>query len=91
MMTVDSTSTNPNTNPIDSVEKYLPEPQYLKAVLKLDDDVCTAWLNAIQMAIKMLIDHCTFILGETPHKIKLIILVNLSSKPGKLPLANSKN
>jgi hypothetical protein len=42
MMTVDSTSTKPYTNPKDSVEKYLLEPQSLKAVLKLDDDVCTA-------------------------------------------------
>jgi hypothetical protein len=49
MMTVAITSTNPHSNPVDSVEKYLPEPQSLKAVLKLDDNVCTAWLHAIWM------------------------------------------
>ncbi len=48
MMTVDSTSTNLHTNPMDSVEKYLPEPQSLKAVLILDDHVCTAWLCQLQ-------------------------------------------
>jgi hypothetical protein len=74
MMTVDSTSTNPHTNPMDSVEKYLPEPQSFKAVLKLDVDVCTAWLHAIRMEIKNLINHRTFsILGKTPHKNELII------------------
>ena len=36
MMAVDSTSTNPHTNPMDSVEKYLPESQSLEAVLKLE-------------------------------------------------------
>jgi hypothetical protein len=36
MMTFDSTSTNPHTNPMDSVEKYLPESQSLEAVLKLE-------------------------------------------------------
>jgi hypothetical protein len=30
MMTVDNTSSNPHTNPMDSVEKYLPEPQSFK-------------------------------------------------------------
>jgi hypothetical protein len=80
MMTVDSTSTNPHTNPMDSVEKYLPEPQSLKAVLILDDHVCTAWLHVIRMEIKNLIDHCTFILGTTPHKKKLIIPVKLVLK-----------
>jgi hypothetical protein len=49
MTTVDSTSTNLHTNPMDSVEKYLPEPQSLKAVLNLDDNVCTTWLHAICM------------------------------------------
>jgi hypothetical protein len=65
---------------MDSVEKYLPEPQSLKAVLKLDDDVCTAWLHAICMEIKNLIDHRTFIFGKTPHKNKLIIAVKLVLK-----------
>jgi hypothetical protein len=65
---------------MDSVEKYLPEPQSLKAVLKLDDNVCIAWLHAIRMEIKNLIDHCTFILGETPHKNEVIIPVKLVLK-----------
>jgi hypothetical protein len=80
MMTVENTSPNPHTNPMDSVEKYLPEPPSLKAVLKLDDDVCTAWLHAIRMEIKNLIDHGTFILGKTPHKNELIIPVKLVLK-----------
>jgi hypothetical protein len=33
------------------------------------------------MEIKNLIDHCTFILGETPHKNELIIPVKLVLKP----------
>jgi hypothetical protein len=57
MMAVDNTSPNPHTNPMNFVEKYLPEPQSLQAVLKLDDNVCTAWLHAIRMKIKNLIDH----------------------------------
>ena len=80
MMTVENTSPTPHTNPMDSVEKYLPEPQSLKAVLKLDDNVCIAWLHAIRMEIKNLIDHCTFILGETPHKNEVIIPVKLVLK-----------
>ena len=75
MMTVENASPNPHTNPMDSVEKYLPEPQSLEAVLKLDDNVCTAWLHAICMEIKNLIDHHTFILGKTSHKNELIIPV----------------
>ncbi len=77
MMTVDN---NPHTKPMDSVEKYLPEPHSLKAVLKLDDNVRTAWLHAIRMEIKNLIDHRTFILGETPHKNELIIPIKLVLK-----------
>jgi hypothetical protein len=80
MMTVDNTSPYPHTNPMDSVEKYLPEPQSLVAVLKLDDNVCTAWLHAFRMEIKNLINHCTFILGKTPHKNKLLIPVELVLK-----------
>jgi hypothetical protein len=80
MMTVKQTSPTPHTYPMDSVEKYLPEPQSLKAVLKLDDDVRTAWLHAICMEIKNLIDHRTFVLGETLHKNELIIPVKLVLK-----------
>ncbi|KAI2490956.1 hypothetical protein MHU86_23615 [Fragilaria crotonensis] len=82
MMTIDnSPSNNSQANPIESVDKYLPEPQSLKAVLKLDDNVRNAWLHAIKMEIKNLIDHDTFIiLGQTPHKDELIIPVKLVLK-----------
>ena len=80
MMAVDSTSTNPHTTLMDSVEKYLPEPQSLKAALKHDDNKCTAWLHAIRIEIKNLIDHCTFFLGKAPHKKELIIPVKLVLK-----------
>jgi hypothetical protein len=70
------TISNPNDLPSeDSVDRYLPEPQSLKAVLKLDDDVRAAWLHAIRMEIKNLIDHDTFILGKQPHKDELTIPV----------------
>ena len=62
------------------VDKYLPEPQSLKAVLKLDDDVRSAWLHAIRMEVKNLIDHDTFTLGEQPRKDELIIPVKLVLK-----------
>ncbi|KAI2495763.1 hypothetical protein MHU86_18738 [Fragilaria crotonensis] len=81
MMTIDnSPSNNPQANPQEPVDKYLPEPQSLKAVLKLDDNVRNAWLHAIKMEIKNLIDHDTFILGQTPHKDELIIPVKLVLK-----------
>jgi hypothetical protein len=80
MMTVDNTLPNPHTNPMDAVEKYLHEPQSLKAALKLDDNVCTARLHAIRMEIKNLIDHRTFILGKNPHKNKIIIPIKLVLK-----------
>ena len=63
------------------VDKYLPEPQSLKAVLKLDDDIRSAWLHAaIQAEIKNLIDHDTFILGEQPRKDELIVPIKLVLK-----------
>ncbi|KAI2491248.1 hypothetical protein MHU86_23325 [Fragilaria crotonensis] len=81
MMTIDnSPSNNSQANPQEPVDKYLPEPQSLKAVLKLDDNVRNAWLHAIKMEIKNLIDHDTFILGQTPHKDELIIPVKLVLK-----------
>ncbi|KAI2493944.1 hypothetical protein MHU86_20586 [Fragilaria crotonensis] len=98
MMTIDnSPSNNSQANPQEPVDKYLPEPQSLKAVLKLDDNVRNAWLHAIKMEIKNLIDHDTFILGQTPHKDELIIPVKLvlkakqtaSGKLDKLKLALS--
>ena len=82
MLTIDSSTTeNPDdTTHDDPVDKYLPEPQSLKAVLKLDDDVRSAWLHAIRMEIKNLIDHDTFILGEQPRKDELIVPVKLVLK-----------
>ena len=77
MLTIDATASSSNDEPVD---KYLPEPQSFKAVLKLDDDVRNAWLHAIKMEIKNLIDHDTFILGETPRKDELIIPVKLVLK-----------
>jgi len=96
MLTIDATASSSNDEPVD---KYLPEPQSFKAVLKLDDDVRNAWLHAIKMEIKNLIDHDTFILGETPRKDELIIPVKLvlkakqtaSGKLALLPEATWKN
>jgi hypothetical protein len=74
---------------MDSVEKYLPEPQSLKAVLKLDDDVCTAWLHTIYMEIKNLIKRCNFMAKLHTRMNSSFLLLNL--KPNKLPPANSRN
>ena len=78
MLTIDHPNKSSPSN--DPVDKYLPEPQSLKAVLKLDDDVRSAWLHAIRMEIKNLIDHDTFILGKQPHKNELTIPVKLVLK-----------
>jgi hypothetical protein len=51
MLTIDATALSSNDKPVD---KYLPELQSFKAVLKLDDDVCNAWLRAIKMEIETL-------------------------------------
>jgi hypothetical protein len=74
MLSIDATALSSNDKPVD---KYLPEPQSFKAVLKLDDDVHNAWLHAIKMKIQNLIDHNTFILGKTPRRDELIIPVKL--------------
>jgi hypothetical protein len=86
MLTTDATTLSSNDKPVD---KYLPEPQSFKAVLKFDNDVCNAWLHAIKIEIKNLIDHDTFILGKTPRKDELIIPIKLvleakQSASGKL-------
>ena len=78
MLTVDHTTESSTSN--EPVDKYLPEPQSLKAVLKLDDDVRNAWLHAIRMEIKNLIDHNTFTLGVQPNKDELVIPVKLVLK-----------
>ncbi len=76
MFTIDATTLSSNDKPVD---KYLPELQSFKAALKLDLDIRNAWLHAIKMEIKNLIDHNTFRLG-TPHKDELIIPVRLVLK-----------
>ena len=86
MSTINATASSSND---EQVDKYLSEPQSFKAVLKLDDDVRNAWLHAIKMKIKNLIDHDTFILGNTSRKDEHIIPVKLVLKakqtaPGKL-------
>jgi hypothetical protein len=73
------------------VDKYLPEPQSFKAVLKLDDDVHNAWLHAIRMEIKNLIDHNIFILGKTQAKDELIIPVKLVLKAKQTAYGKTKN
>jgi hypothetical protein len=90
MSAIDATtaSTHRSHTSDDPVDKYLPEPQSLKAVLKLDDDVRSAWLHAIRMEIKNLIDHGTFILGEQPHKGELIIPVKLVLKAKQTATGN---
>ena len=81
MMTIDKQATTSDDFPCDEpVDKYLPEPQSLKAVLKLDDDVRSAWLHAICIKIKNLVDHDTFILNEQLHKHKQTIPVKLVLK-----------
>ncbi len=62
------------------VDKYHPEPQSFKAVLKLLNDICNAWLHAIKMEIINLINHNTFILGKTPRKDELIMPVKYVKK-----------
>ncbi len=80
MLTLDNATFAAPADSTDSVDKYLPEPQSLKAVLKLDDYIRCAWLHAIRMEIKNLIDHDTFILGQTPSKTDLIIPLKLVLK-----------
>ena len=63
-----------------SINKYLPEPQSLKSVLRLDEAIRRAWLHAIYVEIKNLIDNKTFILNETPNKGELVVPVKLILK-----------
>jgi hypothetical protein len=80
MLTLDASTTTYSSPSNDPVHKYLPEPQSFKADLKLDDDICSAWLHANKMGIKNLIDHKIFILGVKPRKDELIIPVKLVLK-----------
>ena len=77
MLAIDATASSSTG---ETVDKYLPEPQSFRAVLKLDDNVRNAWLHTIHMEIKNLIDHNTFILEEQPRKNELIIPVKLVLK-----------
>lgn len=63
-----------------SLDKYLPEPQSFKAVLRLDDDIRHAWLHAIYLELKNLIDNKTFELNKNPLKSELVIPVKLVLK-----------
>jgi hypothetical protein len=81
MMTIENPPSTTDDFPRDDpVDNYLPEPQSLKAALKLDDDIQSAWLHAIHMEIKNLIDHNTFILGKQPRKDELVIPIKLVLK-----------
>ena len=77
MLTINATALSSYDKPVD---KYLPELQSFKAVLKLDDDVRNARLHAIKTEIKNLINHNTFMFDKTPRKDKLIIPVKLVLK-----------
>jgi hypothetical protein len=69
MLTLDASATTDSFSSDDSVDKYLQEPQSFNAVLKLDDDIRSAWLHAIKMEIKNLIDHKTFSSVKNPEEM----------------------
>ena len=75
------TTDNPTQERID---KYLPEPQSLKSVLRLDDDIRDAWLHSIFLEIKNLIDNDTFILGETMQPGELLVRTKIVLKAKQL-------
>jgi hypothetical protein len=91
MLTLDASAPSDSSPSDDPVDKYLPEPQSFKAVLKLDDDIRSSWLHAIKMENKNLIDHKTFILGAKPRKDELIIPVKFVLKANKQPQENLTN
>jgi hypothetical protein len=81
MLTIDATASSSSHSSIDdSIDKNLPEPQSFKAVLKLNDDIQFTWLHAINMEMKTLIDHDTFIAGQEFCNDKLNIPVKLVLK-----------
>jgi hypothetical protein len=80
MLTLDASVPTDSSPSYDPVDKNLPEPRSFKAVLKLDNDIYSAWLHAIKMEIKNLIDHKTFILGVKTRKDELIIPAKLALK-----------
>ncbi|KAI2505258.1 hypothetical protein MHU86_9160 [Fragilaria crotonensis] len=89
MLTIDN-ATISQEEPAEPVDKYLPEPQSLKAVLKLDDDIRSAWLHAIawKSRISLIMAHSS--LDKLHPKLTLSFLSNLFSKPNKQQLANLK-
>jgi hypothetical protein len=67
-------------NAPEEISKYLPEPQSFQAVLRLDESIRRAWLHAIRLKIKNLIDNKTFILNEHTQKGELVVPVKLVLK-----------
>jgi hypothetical protein len=63
-----------------NIDKYLPGPQSFKAVLNLDRNIRLAWLHAIWLEIKNLIDNKAFILGIKPNKGELVTPCKLVMK-----------
>jgi hypothetical protein len=55
---IDSTLSQLNAS-VDIAKYLVPEPQSSKAVLRLDDDIRRAWLHAILLEIRNLIDNNT--------------------------------
>ncbi len=92
MLTVDATASSSTLSSIDdSVDKYLPEPQSFKAVHKLNNDIQFTWLHAINMEIKILIDHDTFILGQELHIDEFIIPIKYVLKTKQSATGNFRN
>jgi len=77
MQAVDFSSEPNSTEPVD---KYLPEPQTLKAVLRQPPEIRNAWLHAIYLEIKNLVDNDTFILGETMRQDELLVQTKIVNK-----------
>jgi len=81
MEVVDFSSKANSTEPCpEPVDKYLPEPQTLKAVLRQPPEIRNAWLHAIYLEVKNLIDNDTFILGETMRKGELLVQAKIVNK-----------
>jgi hypothetical protein len=70
------------------IHKYLPEPQSFKAVLQLDPAIRKAWLHAIHLEIKNLIDNKTFIQHIEPNKGELVTPVKLVLKAKQTATGN---
>ena len=78
MLAKDATSVSSSTHSFidDTEDKYLPELQSFKAVLKLNNDIHFTSQRAINIQIKTLINnHNTIVLGQEPRKNELKIPV----------------